>query len=321
MSDSNNNVEIKNKKRLMLPLQATYTLNNTNGFADGVITVTVDLVNNSATDIVPFWADDNGKLDNYNSLYPIRITGETTVFEVGKCILIPKAASRLLLFSLNYNTGEITNDYYEIALPKGIYLKENFGNLTTEFQVISDVHISAERDNAFYIKMLERIVEISPESVGLFISGDVTNNGRISEYQKHKELHSSVKNATNYYMTIGNHEFYDGGQEAQKLIDERFASYARLPDRMAPKSQHYDFWLNGYHYIFLGNDGITKDILSATFKDETMVWLHKTLMSGRKMADLFFFFAIILFKERLQALQVSLKMELLQEFGVKMPII
>ena len=41
MSDSNNHIEVISKKRLMLPLSATYTLNNTNGFADGVIAVTV----------------------------------------------------------------------------------------------------------------------------------------------------------------------------------------------------------------------------------------------------------------------------------------
>ena len=188
MSDSNNNIDVTTKKRLMLPLSATYTLNNTNGFADGIISVTVDLDNNSATDIVSFWADDKGKLEDYNSLYPFRITGKTTVFEVGKCILIPKNASRLLLFSLDYNTGEITDDYYEITLPKEVSLKEEFGKIITEFQVVSDVHISTESDNAFYIKMLERITEISPKSVGLFISGDVTNTGRINEYQKQNML-------------------------------------------------------------------------------------------------------------------------------------
>lgn len=278
-----NKFEIVNNKRLMLPLEATYTLNNADsGFADGSITVKVDLNTNSITDIVPFWADDNEKLKDYNSLFPFRITDSTTVFDIGHCVIIPKGATRLLLYALNYDTGEMTDDYYAISLPKIVYIEENENEVITEFQVVSDVHIGTNSSNDFYINILNKIVDLSPKSLGLFISGDLTQGGKISEYKKHKEIHNSIKNAPNYYMTIGNHEFYDGGQSAQKLIEERFVSFAYLPDGSNPKSQHYDFWLDGYHFVFLGNDGITKDLLSATYKDETMVWLERTLQKDRE---------------------------------------
>ena len=54
-----------------------------------------------------------------------------------------------------------------------------------------------------------------------------------------------------------------------------------MPDRTAPDSQHYDFWLNGYHYIILGNDAITSDKLSSTFTNETMDWLRAKLEEDR----------------------------------------
>ena len=82
----------------MPPVNASYIFkNNDDFFAEGVITVTVD-ENNTATDILPFWADDNGKLEEYSSLHPFKISGEITKFNIDSGIVIPNEATRLLLY-------------------------------------------------------------------------------------------------------------------------------------------------------------------------------------------------------------------------------
>lgn len=270
-------------KTLKLPFYANYTPdNNGDGLASGNVIVNVDTVSNSATNIVPFWANENGILPDYSNLYKFEITGRCTVFQMDSNVIIPKEATKLRLYAHNCFTGETTEDFLEIDLPENSASKEEWGELIAEFQVISDTHIMESGGwNDSYVRLLCDIVQNSPESLGIFINGDVTNGGKTEQYEKFTELHNSVKNSPDYYIAIGNHEFYNGGVAAQKEIEARFVSFARLPDRTAPKSQHYDFWIKGYHYIILGNDGITPDLLSATFKDETLCWLRKKLAENR----------------------------------------
>lgn len=286
-----NDLQNRNKKKLCLPITASYKLKNeNNGFADGIISVTVDETNNCATDIIPYWADKNGILEGFCSLYPFRITGAVTEFEISSDVIIPKDATRLLLYAYDYDTNETTNDYYEISLPKGMAPNEEYGKLLAEFQVISDIHIQDNCHNIAYKILLKKVRKISPQSIGLFVVGDMTNNGRISEYEKHNQIYSSINGIPDCFFTIGNHEFYDGGQAAQKEIEKRFISYAKKPDGTSPSSQHYDFWINGYHFVFWGNDGITKDLLSATFTDETLSWLNNTLLEKRDIKKPTFLF-------------------------------
>ena len=277
------NFKVVTRRNLRLPTSATYTLKNeTDGLAAGTITINIDEELNSATEMVPYWADENGKLSGYESLYPIKITGATTEYDVDPFLIIPKGATRMLLYAQNHNKGTITTDYYEITLPDGAASDEEWGVLVDEIQVVSDTHVSESgSSNSYYTKMLNEIVNLSPNSSGLFIAGDVTTGGTDAQFKKHQELHSSVVGAPDYYIAIGNHEFYDGGQAAQEALEERFVSYARLPDGTSPQSQHYDFWLNGYHYVILGNDGITSDLLSATFTNDTLTWLRNTLEEDR----------------------------------------
>lgn len=282
------------QKSLALPYYADYKIkNSTGGFAEGVITVKVDVKTNSATDIIPYWADENGKLEGYTSLYAFRITGEKTEFEIGPSVIIPKGAKKLLLYAKDYENDVITDDCIAIDLPRGAASDENWGELITEFQVASDLHITIDGTNwNAYTNMLKDIVKLSPGSSGLFLNGDVPNSGADAEYRKHQELHALVKGAPDYYMSIGNHDFYQAKDhgDTQAQVQKRFAGYARYPDRTAPDSQHYDFWLSGYHFVFLGDDKITSDYLSSTYTDKTLRWLRKTLQNNRDVNRPIFLF-------------------------------
>ena len=267
-------------KRLQLPRTAVYTLTNEeSGFADGVITVTVDK-SNAATDIIPFWANENGILKEYRSLYAFRITGETTDFTIGPNILIPRDATKLFLYAKDFFSGEITREPFVIDLPQGVCQKE-FGEPVLEFQVISDLHMADDDDP--YIAILKDIVTVSPKSAGLFLNGDVTQSGADAEYRRHRAAHASVEGAPACYMSIGNHDFYQAkaGLETRGQARERFLRYARCPDGSSPKDQHYHFWLAGYHFVFLGDDEPAGDYLSSAFQKETMAWLRKTLAENR----------------------------------------
>ena len=269
-------------KDLQPPVSAKYVLKNEkSGLADGTIVVTVDKDRNSATDIIPFWANEKGILPGFMPLYAFRITGETTRFELSGNVIIPKGATKLFLFASDFDTSATTEQPFVIDLPKGAASDENFGELVTEFQVISDLHVAA--DPTPFARILSDIIEFSPDSIGLFIDGDITQCGADSEYQKFLEIYNSFKNAPDYYASIGNHDFYQAkaGRETRRQARERFLKVARYPDGKKPESQHYDFWLSGYHFVFLGDDETAGDYLSSAFNDETMEWLRSVLGSNR----------------------------------------
>ncbi len=261
------------------PLSAEYKLaNNTDGFSEGVLTVKVSK-DNAAKDVVCYWADANGKLKSYTALAKFKITGETTTKIIPACTIIPEGATKLLVYTAI--EGVMSDECVEVKLPEGA-ASTTVGNPLFEFQVVSDIHITNDqnhRNNKQFVEMLRDIVKISPNSVGLFISGDIANSGNKQEYENFVKLHESVIGAPAYYMAIGNHDLYNGS-----LADKtaQFLSYAKLPDGKNPESVHYDFWLNGYHYVFLGNDKLVNNV-RVTLNDETLEWLNETLAEDRNV--------------------------------------
>ncbi len=260
------------------PVSAVYELTDAkSGYSEGTLTVTV-AKDESAKDIVCYWANDNGILDDYTALAKFKITGETTVRELPAYTLIPAEATKLFVYtSLK---GTLSEEYYEVELPFGS-ASELFGDALFEFQVVSDVHIEADagnQRNRNYLQMLKDVVKISPDSAGLFIVGDIVDHGYASEWQNFAKLHASLSNAPDYYLTLGNHDLYNGGYEAQI---KQFLKYAQLPDGGKPESCHYDFWMNDYHFVFLGNDAGPVDGKNTTLNPETLAWLDETLAEGR----------------------------------------
>ncbi len=259
------------------PLSAEYKLaNDTDGFSEGKLTVKV-ASDNPAKDIVCYWADANGKLSGYTALAKFKITGETTVREIPANILIPEGATKLLVYgSLD---GILSDECIEIALPEGAASK-SAGTPLFEFQVVSDVHITTDanhRNNKQYKAMLQDIVSLSPQSKGVFIVGDIANKGDKAEWLSFSKIHNSVSGAPSYYIALGNHDLYNGVYD-EKIAE--FLKYAKLPDGSNAESCHYDFWLEGYHYVFLGNDKMV-DNVDATLGKSTLEWLDATLAQDR----------------------------------------
>ncbi len=260
------------------PVSVEYKLkNDTDGYSAGTLTVKV-ASDNPAKDVICYWADGNGPLADYTALAKFKITGETTTKVIPDNTLIPAGATKLLVYTAS--NGVMSKECFEVKLPEGAASKP-LGEPLFEFQAVSDVHINASeghRNNKQYQKLLSDIVKLSPKSIGLFISGDIANGGALAEWKAFQSLNESVAGAPNCYVAIGNHDLYNGSYSA-KL--EQFLKYAILPDGTSPDSCHYDFWIDGYHYVFIGNDASPVDNVKTTLKAETIEWLDKTLAENR----------------------------------------
>ncbi len=260
------------------PLSVEYELKDkTSGYSEGKLTVKL-AKDNPAKDIVCYWANNSGRLPEYTSLAKFKVTGETTVRQLPSHTLIPAGATKLHVYtSLN---GMLSEEYYEVTLPKDAASKP-LGFPLFEFQVVSDIHINEGNThvhNKNYVNMLKDIVEVAPNSEGLFIVGDIADHGYAGEWENFVKLHASVEDAPKYYLTLGNHDLYNGGYESQI---NQFLKYTQLPEGGKAESCHYDFWLEGFHYVFLGNDAGPVGGSRTTLLPKTLEWLDKTLAEGR----------------------------------------
>lgn len=260
------------------PLKADYQLKNeTDGLADGVVNITLE-ENSNAKDIVMYWADDQGALDGYTALAKSKVLGTEMKVPMVENTMIPENATRLLVYTQNaYGRSK---DFAEIKLPENAGYKMD-SEPVSEFQVLSDVHITKDGgnvgdmkfDNEHFQKALEDIAKTSTESAGIFIAGDMADTGNEQEYINMKDIISKVSGLPTIYRSIGNHDLMNGSYEQQAAL---FKKYAGL-ESSAPV--YYDKEVNGYHYIMLGSE---KTGLHAYLSAEQLEWLDQKLAEDTK---------------------------------------
>ena len=266
------------------PTAATYTLkNDTDGMADGTLTITLP-EDHCADDIYMWWANDSGKLEGYTRLARFKVTGTTVVHEMTPNTIIPEWATKLLIYTYNDNNG-ISESCLEVKLPDGAASKE-FGEVLSEFQIVSDIHIKADASNEYsqhFIGMLQDVVKNSPSSVGIFTVGDNVDRGDTPSYWTYFRKHyESVKDAPAIYLGIGNHE-YIGTNYSAGL--KQFLEYLNFPDGSTFDKPYYEVWVNGYHYIFLASENTGASNLSRN----QLKWLEEKINENRDGRPIFIF--------------------------------
>lgn len=279
---------------LEAPSEVTYTLKNeTDGMADGTVTVKLSATN-LAKDIVMYWGNAEGKLAGYTALAKFKTNGETTVtHEMTANTVIPTGATKLLVYTAS--GSQVSEECYTVDLPEGSAHK-GFGTPIATFQVISDIHLNSDNTHLYntnFKKVLQDIAANGAGSSGIFINGDIANNGKAVEYENMWTIYNEVKSAgatlPNIYLSIGNHDFYGNNAYADSV--ELFLKNAYLTDGTThPDKLYYDFWLNGYHYIFLGTDRYPINKVNAFLNDEQLEWLDETLAEDRESGKPVFVF-------------------------------
>ena len=240
----------------------TYILeNDTDGFANGVVTVTKDIENDSATDCIMYWADENGKpLEGYTSLGKFKLNDTKTTHQMVSHTIIPAGAKKLIAYASD--GASLSEKYVSVDLPANAAYAE-LGKPIVEFQMMSDVHVTTDagatgdvaKSNEHFLMMLNDIKANSPESLGIFINGDIANTGSEAEFKKVYSMYYSVANTVDYFpeihMSIGNHDWMKGNP------DNQFQKYVKIFNRnleKQPKTVYYDEEIGGYHFIYLGGE-------------------------------------------------------------------
>jgi len=260
----------------------TYELENaTDGFANGVVTITKK--EESGAELCHmYWADEDGKpLKGYTSLGKFKLDSEETVTKkvMQPNTIIPPGAKTLIAYGVS--GGKESEQFVMTKLPEGSDYKLD-DNYEVRFPVISDLHVVDEGSGNDYGQntnyhttwALEDIVKTMPDNIGVFVNGDMADHGKASEFMVLYNLFRKVKGSTNLHISVGNHDWRTGNPDGQ------LQKYANLfnPD-VTPENLYYDEWVAGYHFIYLGSEG---EGTVAYLSRDQLDWLEELLNEDSK---------------------------------------
>ena len=277
------------------PSNVTYTLkDSTSGFADGTLNITLPQ-NHNATDIYMWWGDNNGKLEGYTMLSKFKIPSGKSSFthQMTPNTIIPKGATKLLVYTYGSSKG-LSQSAFECKLPNDInYIDINM-KPEVEFQVLSDIHISdsSHTHNANFIKALQDIAVTELYSQGIFVVGDMVDNGGNDQHWRNFwSIYDNVNGARtlpHMYISLGNHDTWNLGSYDKVL--SKFLSNLRMPNGAAkPTTAYYETWIGDYQFISLATTTIPSDSCHAIIGDAQYKWLEQKLKANKTDNPIFIF--------------------------------
>jgi hypothetical protein len=281
-----------NMQYFRYPTEAVYQSYGKAGYAYGQLTVSVNTwVNNNdggcPMDAVAYWANENGKLPGYSPLARFKLSTRATTFEFSDLQIIPEGADRLLVYTAAHGSDQLSTQSVVAMLPENSDYKPA-GTPIMSFAVVSDTHLRSDDNheaNRKFKDMLNDVKTLVPDAAGIFINGDNIQSNKTTsdlnvprkEFAKIKQYGAEICPDIPIFIGVGNHDLWPHSYASE--LRTIFASVATLPDGSHPESIHYDFYLDGYHFIFVGDDDNT-DPTYARLNDSTLQWLDATIAEG-----------------------------------------
>ncbi len=242
------------------------------GRADGAVTIQVAAGATVPSSYVLRWGNAGGPIKGYTAIAEISADGNETVYQMTPNTLIPAGADRVLVYA---KVGESISEPVAAMLQSGAG-NYDLGEVLYELQVMSDIHINANQNhihNQHFAAALADIRKLSPNSLGIFVNGDVADHGQKAEYDA---LQAIIENAGEgvppLYAAIGNHDF-DGGQSAAAQI-RQFLSGTGCDS----ETVYFDRVIEGVHFVFLGSEAAG---VNATLSKAQLDWLEETLEADK----------------------------------------
>ncbi len=266
------------------PTSATYNRTTTTpGMADGKVTVELQK-DNTARDVLCYWGNAGEELEGYTHFGKAVVEeGETSVtVELGKNIMVPQGATELLVYAENH-MGR-SSEYVTIPLKERVTPLQT-GEEIVSFQVISDTHITTKTDgyaSLNFEKFLTDLTTNDPDSIGIFIGGDLVDNGKQAEYDTFKSIWTGVETKTgktlpSMHAVIGNHEFW-----TESTYDGTVTLFNKNTGRTDEKTLYYAEEVSGYHFIYLASGKLTASYNSHTnaeLGEEQLKWFNEQMQT------------------------------------------
>ncbi|MBE6737849.1 MAG: hypothetical protein E7566_04255, partial [Ruminococcaceae bacterium] len=265
---------------------AYYVEKLSDGFANG--TVMLELSEDSYGYIgsgayaAVYWVDAEGNpLEDFGSFAKLPITNNILSFDMAPYSIIPEGAKGLKAY-VGYNDVDSTTGLY-IPLPEGCKTYDGLDDATyDEFQVLADSKVGNETNTYYdehYVAALEDIADLSgANSLGIFIAGDSTNDGKAEQFESLNTYRDSVAASTNktvppVYVAHGNTDDRNG-------MDEYVAFVGGYAEGVTEDKPYYSMMIGGYKFIFL-----VIDIDDEQISVPQLEWLDAELLDNEENND------------------------------------
>ncbi len=272
--------------------------------ADGKLTVTyADGVPSNIGSIV-YWGDANGKLEGYSEVLTFIGTEGTFVDNT----MIPEGATHLWIYPIVGTLSSYTAGVKPLVVPLGDGKGGEYTWNDTplyELQITSDTHVGTGDDTRFGL-MIDQMMELSPNSIGLFINGDVTADGTEKQYAKLNSMVSDRAFDIPIYANMGNHDIAidagNGKYENPDNLDTTTLEYQEAMQKEAVRrfnagisnnekgsAPYFAFEQNNSKFIMLGTDVYEANNGWANLSETQLKWLENELDSANADMPVFVF--------------------------------
>lgn len=239
------------------------------------MTVTVTPSSSEKISYSVYWSQQNTRLAGYLPLATVEHAGKDD-FEIklNDCLVMPDAADGI---EVSVKKGHSTSIY--VPMTDDLKLPES--NKLYEFQVLSDLHINADKPQhtAHLIAALDDIAVLSPDSEAIFCVGDNTDKGIQADYDLLEQILGSVDaSLPPIYYAIGNHDMIYGTSYTNQV--ELFTENLSMP------AVYYAGDIGNTRYIVLGSDTIVGE---GTIGEQQLQFLKDELAKADKDKPVFIF--------------------------------
>lgn len=242
------------------------------GMADGKVRVEFsDQMSDITRNIVLYWADDKGKLEEYTSLAKFKVEGTVTWHQMYPHTIIPAEATRLLAYGNNEYGDSKEFAEYRLRHNSGYTLDEK--SMRGSFNVVSDIHINENGGSQEAAKHFEGALKdiemFNKDSWGLFVVGDIADTGNANEYDKMWDIARLHGGGLPIYLAVGNHD----------LVLDEMKGKTVFMENAGVSTIYYEKIIQGYHFLCMGSE---KAGNQAYFSEQQLKWLEDTLNSCRE---------------------------------------
>ena len=261
----------------------------------------------NASEIVAYWANEDGVLEGYLPFAAQRVTGNPQRYYAFENIMIPEGATHLRFYGKN--AAGLGETYFRVDLPEGSTAMQK-GTPVAEFAYLSDIHVGykyskkigeelqktevTSNSNNFRIA-LDDVKNILGADGDVFIVGDVTESGRSEEWELVESIVQEKSLTNSVYYMLGNHDYYgvyqrqNSGEDIWQQGDTFENAVKPFTDWVSTKASSggtvtasgnnlwYEAVTDGVHHLVLNTEGSDGDWVCAHLSLAQINWLQTRL--------------------------------------------
>lgn len=161
---------------------------------------------------------------------------------------------------------------------------------TMSLIAISDAHIGSTTKpdvEEHLAAALADIRDVAPDADGIFLNGDLTDNGYQEQYDTLRSIMETAGfSLSDFTFSIGNHDTRVESEESESYETLR----ARFLENTGVSNLYYDTTIAGQHVIVLGCDETPSSWDCSVISDAQIAWLDGLLAADRAAGKLSFVF-------------------------------